>query len=58
MLVPTDFSLPVEVVNDLVDAGHQLLHSHPEYRRLLQQTGASPPAGHDPGPAGEQARAD
>lgn len=34
--VPTDFSLPLDVVNDLVDAGHMLLHSNPEYQRLLQ----------------------
>lgn len=52
MSVPTDFSLPAKVVNDLVDAGHQLLHNHPEYRRLLQQTGAAPATGHNPGPAG------
>jgi len=44
--VPTDFSLPRNVVNDLVDAGHQLLFSHPEYQRLMQNIGAAPKAAH------------
>jgi NTE family protein len=37
--VPTDFSLPLDVVNDLVNAGHLLLNSNPEYQRLLQGIG-------------------
>jgi len=46
--VPTDFSLPANVVNDLIAAGHQLLHNHPEYQRLMQrikagQAGTGPP---------------
>jgi len=40
--VPTDFSLPLDVVNDLIDAGHLLLSSNPEYQRLLQDVGATP----------------
>jgi NTE family protein len=35
--VPTDFSLPSDVIDDLIDAGHSLLHSHPEYRRLMNR---------------------
>jgi len=40
--VPTDFSLPLDVVNDLIAAGHLLLYSNPEYQRLLQDVGAAP----------------
>jgi len=40
--VPTDFSLPLDVVNDLINAGHLLLQSNPEYQRLLQGIGAAP----------------
>jgi NTE family protein len=40
--VPTDFSLPREVVNDLVNAGHILLEGNSEYQRLLQHIGAQP----------------
>ncbi len=40
--VPTDFSLPLDVVNDLINAGHLLLQSNPEYQRLLQGIGAVP----------------
>jgi NTE family protein len=40
--VPTDFSLPLEVVNDLVNAGHILLEGNSEYQRLLQHIGAQP----------------
>jgi NTE family protein len=40
--VPTDFSLPLDVVNDLISAGHLLLHSNPEYQRLVQDVGATP----------------
>ncbi len=43
--VPTDFSLPVDVVNDLVNAGHLLLQGNAEYRRLLQHIGATPVSG-------------
>jgi NTE family protein len=47
--VPTDFSLPLDVVNDLVNAGHLLLQSNPEYQRLLQRVGAVPvPASQPP----------
>jgi NTE family protein len=42
--VPTDFSLPLDVVNDLINAGHLLLKSNPEYQRLLQGIGALPEA--------------
>jgi NTE family protein len=42
--VPTDFSLPLDVVNDLINAGHLLLNSNPEYQRLLQGIGATPAA--------------
>jgi NTE family protein len=41
--VPTDFFLEPETVDDLIQAGHQLLYNHPEYRRLLQHTGAIGP---------------
>ena len=37
--VPTDFSLPLDIVNDLINAGHLLLQSNPEYQRLLQGIG-------------------
>ena len=39
--VPTDFSLPLDVVNDLINAGHLLLNSNPEYQRLLQGVGST-----------------
>jgi len=42
--VPTDFSLPLDVVNDLVDAGHVLLNSNTEYQRLLHDLGEAPAA--------------
>jgi len=42
--VPTDFSLPLDVVNDLVNAGHLLVQSNPEYQRLLRDVGAAPAA--------------
>ena len=42
--VPTDFSLPLDVVNDLVNAGHLLLNSNPEYQRLLQGVSGMHPA--------------
>jgi NTE family protein len=48
--VPTDFSLPLDVVNDLVNAGHLLLHSNPEYQRLLQGVGAVPVPASQPPP--------
>jgi NTE family protein len=38
--VPTDFSLPLDVVNDLIEAGQMLLNSNSEYQRLLQGIGA------------------
>ncbi|HYQ71815.1 MAG TPA: patatin-like phospholipase family protein [Gammaproteobacteria bacterium] len=44
--VPTDFSLPVDVVNDLVNAGHLLLNSNQEYRRLLQGVRGAPATTH------------
>jgi NTE family protein len=47
--VPTDFSLPLDVVNDLVNAGHILLQGNSEYQRLLQHIGAQP-AGSEPNP--------
>ena len=53
--VPTDFSLPLDVVNDLVNAGHLLLQANPEYQRLLQHIGAAPVSGEPaslPGVAG------
>jgi len=40
--VPTDFSLPVDVVNDLINAGHVLLNNDPEYQRLLKNLGTAP----------------
>jgi NTE family protein len=55
--VPTDFALPLEVVNDLVNAGHILLEGNSEYQRLLQHIGAQPasreqdPLPDSPGPA-------
>jgi NTE family protein len=54
--VPTDFSLPLDVVNDLVNAGHLLLDSNPEYQRLLQDIRSAPlPAGQEsPPPAARQ----
>ncbi len=51
--VPTDFSLPLEVVNDLVNAGHILLQGNAEYQRLLQHIGAQPDS---TGPAAGQAQ--
>jgi NTE family protein len=41
--VPTNFFMEPGVVDDLIQAGHQLLYNHPEYQRLLQQTGAVGP---------------
>jgi NTE family protein len=54
--VPTDFSLPLDVVNDLVNAGHLLLQSNPEYQRLLQGIGAAnlPASLPHPGTAAQQ----
>ncbi|MEJ1297156.1 MAG: patatin-like phospholipase family protein [Candidatus Sedimenticola sp. (ex Thyasira tokunagai)] len=37
--VRTDFSLPQGIPIQLIDAGKELLRLHPEYRRLLQNTG-------------------
>ncbi len=34
--VPTDFSLPPGIANELISTGHQLLQNHPEYQRLLK----------------------
>lgn len=53
--VPTDFSLPLDVVNDLVNAGHILLQGNSEYQRLLQHIGAQPD---NTGPAAGQAPAE
>ena len=39
--VPTDFSLAPDVVDELIDAGQQLLHNHTGYRQLLENTGAT-----------------
>jgi len=39
--IPTDFRLDPAVVDDLIRAGHQLLHDHPDYRQLLQSIGAT-----------------
>jgi len=39
--IPTDFHLEPDVVDDLIRAGRQLLHDHPDYRQLLQSTGAA-----------------
>jgi NTE family protein len=56
--VPTDFSLPLDVVNDLVNAGHILLQGNSEYQRLLQHTGAQPvSSGQGPLPGGTEAAA-
>jgi len=40
--VPTDFSLPLDVVNDLIRAGHLLLNNNPEFQRLLQGVSSRP----------------
>lgn len=34
--VPTDFSLPPGIADELISTGHQLLQDHPEYQRLLK----------------------
>lgn len=39
--IPTDFSLDSGVVDDLIEAGKQLLHDHPAYQQLLLDTGAT-----------------
>lgn len=39
--IPTDFSLEPDVVDDLIDAGQQLLHSNRGYQQLLENTGAT-----------------
>ena len=39
--IPTVFSLNPGVVDDLVNAGQQLLHNHSGYRQLLESTGAT-----------------
>ena len=39
--IPTDFSLDPGVVDDLINAGQQLLHNHPGYQQLLKNTGAT-----------------
>lgn len=41
--VPTSFSLAPGIANELIDAGHQLLRRHPEFQRLLQETGVKAP---------------
>nr|MDJ0807851.1 hypothetical protein [Gammaproteobacteria bacterium] len=39
--VPTDFALQANVVDELIDAGHELLYNHPEFQRLLNNSEAS-----------------
>jgi NTE family protein len=34
--IPTDFNLPEQAAERLIEAGHQLLRSHPEFSRLLK----------------------
>ena len=34
--IPTDFNLPPQAAERLIDAGSQLLRSHPEFKRLLK----------------------
>jgi NTE family protein len=36
--VPTDFTLDPTLITDLIDAGHKLLHQHPEYQKFIQRT--------------------
>lgn len=39
--VPTDFALEPNVVGELIDAGHELLYNHPEFKRMLKDTEAT-----------------
>lgn len=34
--IPTDFTLPENAAERLIDAGQQLLRNHPEFKRLLK----------------------
>ncbi|WP_275098775.1 patatin-like phospholipase family protein [Sedimenticola hydrogenitrophicus] len=34
--IPTDFNLPEQAAERLIEAGHQLLRNHPEFSRLLK----------------------
>ena len=43
-LIPTALTLPAEQVDDLVATGAKLLRDNPEFKRLLQDLGAKPPA--------------
>ncbi len=38
--IPTDFVLDPTMIDELIDAGHQLLNSNPEFRRLLESVGS------------------